>query len=193
MSWRDIVGSAQRPVWPIRLATHLDTLIENETGDPGVKPAGLRANREEFFRGNWTTHLEPTYGYNCVGHVFASRRTSVHDVSEIDTFLREDGYAKVDSDDVRVGDVAAYSDASGPSHVAPVFAIEKIVVLSAGQSSEVAKVLSKFDDVSGEYEHSLDDLKWSHDETLTIALYRPRSRAPRAPWRRVVAGNPRPR
>lgn len=45
---------------------------------------------------NWEPRKPPIGTYNCAGHVWASRRTSIADESDWKMILREDGYRKTD-------------------------------------------------------------------------------------------------
>jgi hypothetical protein len=57
----------------------------------------------------WRSH--PTGIYNCHGMVFASRRTQIHESSEINKILMEDGYVEIKNDkDVLPGDIVLYLD-----------------------------------------------------------------------------------
>jgi hypothetical protein len=52
--------------------------------------------------------VEPSYGYNCHGMTFASRRTQVWSSTEIQHILKEDGYVEVNISKALPGDVAIY-------------------------------------------------------------------------------------
>jgi hypothetical protein len=52
--------------------------------------------------------LGPSYGYNCHGLTFASRRTQVSSSSEVQHILTEDGYDIVSIDNALPGDIVIY-------------------------------------------------------------------------------------
>lgn len=58
--------------------------------------------------------------YNCMGMVFASRRTCI-DVDQLEWILEEDGYKPVAPDAVCRGDLLVYRSAEGPAHVGVVW------------------------------------------------------------------------
>lgn len=51
--------------------------------------------------------------YNCHGYTFASRRTWIEAVSEIQKILSEDGYREIPSNQMLAGDVIIYFDSDG--------------------------------------------------------------------------------
>lgn len=57
------------------------------------------------------TDLNPIY--NCFGLVFASRRTSISDLSSIPTILNEDGYTEIPRSEVLPGDLVLYRGRDG--------------------------------------------------------------------------------
>ena len=86
--------------------------------------------------------------YNCVGLVFASRRTHV-DVEHLPQIYREDDYRSVDSPEL--GDVAVYRANGAIQHVGIVIGVE--VDFATGRRS--ITVLSKWGG-DGEYVHDAD-------------------------------------
>lgn len=51
--------------------------------------------------------------YNCHGFVFGSRRTGISDSTEIRKILADDGFIKVDSNNVKEGDIVLYIAENG--------------------------------------------------------------------------------
>ena len=92
--------------------------------------------------------------YNCVGMVFASRRTWV-EPTHIPMILEEDGYRLIDRSELECGDVVVYrrDDLSEVSHVGMV---AKVTVKPKDASLEVL-VLSQWGQ-DGEYIHLDDDV-----------------------------------
>ena len=92
--------------------------------------------------------------YNCVGMVFATRRTWV-DPEHISIFLNDDGYRRLENiNQTELGDVVVYRDNSGEIvHVGII--IEKRVDFSNAETRY--KVLSKWGQWA-EYIHDPDDV-----------------------------------
>jgi len=67
----------------------------------------VRYQLANFFKIQFST------AYNCHGLTFASRRTSIHEASEINKILKEDEYLKIDPSDVLPGDVIVYTADNG--------------------------------------------------------------------------------
>jgi hypothetical protein len=102
--------------------------------------------------------------------------------------LAEDGYSRLQAEDVRVGDVVLYYLDDEPFHAAVVVGLRQVIV----DGGMAPRVLSKFDDVSGEYEHFVEDWRWSFQEP-TWLYYRARQvdpRRARPSWRDVVLFSP---
>jgi hypothetical protein len=136
----------------------------------------------------WKMRRDPLAGYNCFGHVFALRRTALY-CPDVELILAEDGFGEIkDPEPVLVGDVVIYSDDSGPTHAAKVDRVDTLVSAQASQGTGVPIVLSKFDDVSGEYEHPIEDSRWHHT-SVSVAVYRERKLPPRRKpgWRTAVS------
>lgn len=94
-----------------------------------------------------------TQVYNCMGLVFASRRTWI-DMDEIATILNDDGYAPLEGlRQAKVGDVVVYGDPSKgeTSHVG-IIVLKEANVSSGSWNVEV---MSQWG-ADGEYIHPLD-------------------------------------
>jgi len=96
--------------------------------------------------------------YNCMGLVFAARRTWIG-ISDIDSplglILEDDGYRKVeDEKKVMLGDVVVYKDAEKRvSHVGVVAKIDTDII----NGDRKLRVMSQWG-ADGEYIHDCDDL-----------------------------------
>jgi hypothetical protein len=92
--------------------------------------------------------------YNCVGHVFGSRRTCI-DTSWIFRILYEDEYRKLKSEaELAVGDLVVYRySGSEPSHVGVVQQISP----SLADATWTVTVLSKWG-ADAEYLHDVRDV-----------------------------------
>jgi hypothetical protein len=185
--YRDILKKLANRRWTIKLATHLDTNIDNETSAPTLQASTLRMKDEEVFVALGRCQRPPTSGYNCFGQTFALRRTAIYETKYIELILLEDGFGEIkNDDDAQVGDVVLYSDEHGYDHAARIIRHEPLLAFS---EKTVAVVLSKFDDVSGEYEHRIDDLRWASGRGMLRKIYRDRHDLPRRhpTWRQSLA------
>ena len=92
--------------------------------------------------------------YNCMGMVFASRRTWV-DPEHLTIILEDDGYRPVANEgELQTGDVVIYRDNAGEvSHVGIVTKVRTNLL----QASREITVLSQWGE-SGEYFHWVDDV-----------------------------------
>ena len=92
--------------------------------------------------------------YNCVGMVFAARRTVIED-DQVEMILREDGYRKFnDQSELTIGDVVVYRNDRGTiSHVGMVAR----VFANVRSAEWEITVLSQWG-ADGEYFHRIDDV-----------------------------------
>ena len=79
------------------------------------------------FEKNYGAELERKYGslpgfsfrtgasgiYNCFGLVFASRRTCIHQSTEIRKIIEDDGYREIPREEVKPGDIILYYTEAG--------------------------------------------------------------------------------
>lgn len=122
---------------------------------PELAPARMTAAAEAHtraFPNNVVRRLSATY--NCLGLVFANRRTVIED-EHIRDILREDGYRQLSQpDEVTEGDVVVYLDRQQvPCHVGLVCRR----ILDAGTDRTGIKVLSQWGQ-DGEYLHDAEDV-----------------------------------
>jgi hypothetical protein len=114
--------------------------------------------------------------------VFAARRTAIYDDRFIDVILAEDGYRQIDLNEVRVDDVVIYYSDQGPCHAARIIRREDTALVLPGvpalSSLPSLIALSKFDDLTGEYEHCVDNTEWT-TEKVTPRFFRARDQEPR--------------
>jgi hypothetical protein len=133
----------------IPLATKEGTYIPNERRRERP-PDSLRAVVDLWVRERPRAQLRSiTATYNCVGLVFASRRTWV-DTDHVPMILEEDGYYKVPAlDQLKAGDVVIYRDENGTiTHIGSVLSIEPVV----SNATWKITVLSQWG-ADGEYVH----------------------------------------
>lgn len=151
-----------RSVRKIELQTRLGAPIANEIAmHPVPEHAAAKFQRLVNLHPKWRIRKPPTGIYNCVGHVWAARRTSVYDEFD-ETVLRirdDDGYRVVDLNRELPwpGDIACYWEMLAPyrncMHVGEVIGIEP-----RKQLPPHVFVLSKWDDACGEVVHDALDL-----------------------------------
>jgi hypothetical protein len=193
MSYRERVESLRDLRWSIPLATHFGTDIVNETSIHELKLSLDRQETESSFERRWKRVREPIAGYNCFGQVFANRRTAIYDdenVGLIELILAEDGFRRIpDEEEFDCGDVVLYYDDLGAVHAGRIvrFAkIERVISFDgAAPQRDIPVVLSKFDDVSGEYEHPIASTMWTSVDIRSHAVFRDRGQQPAEPtgWR----------
>lgn len=118
-------------------------------------PASMAAARDIVIGNHPTAKVRSLRSeYNCVGLVFASRRTHI-EPEHVATILREDGFRRVNrEEELEIGDVVIYrTDDREISHVG---LIAKIVVAVERGQREIT-VLSQWG-ADGEYFHHIDDV-----------------------------------
>lgn len=136
----------------ILLATRRNTVIKN------VRVAGLSPEMLKYQIRSWNTKIplarlrSTVQGYDCMGLVFATRRTVVG-TDQLPMILTEDEYHQIDSSDLALGDVVVYKYAqeNEATHVGLVSHFENLGL------SQVTFVISKWG--SGpEYVHPMDEV-----------------------------------
>lgn len=120
-----------------------------------VSPERMNAAME-VVKANHPTAVERSLRstYNCMGMVFASRRTCV-DIDHLTFILADDGYRKiVNESEVQVGDLAVYRGDSGDfSHVGIVYYLSPY----GADGNRDIFVMSQWGR-DGEYYHRVDDV-----------------------------------
>jgi len=138
----------------IRLQTRLGNDIVNAiaSATPSFKDQQIHGLFIERYPA-WEVRKTPTAGYNCAGHVWASRRTAIYDDSEYRKVFQDDGYRKTRSP--REDDLAVYGDERGAIvHVAKIVRFQPGV---ASTSEPIPIVVSKLNDMSGEFVHAVSE------------------------------------
>ena len=91
--------------------------------------------------------------YNCVGMVFAARRTVIDD-DHVEMILREDGYRQINNkSELQIGDVVVYRNDGMISHVGTIARVSPNV----REAQWEITVLSQWG-ADGEYFHLIDDV-----------------------------------
>jgi len=151
----------------IVLHTHLSSPIKNEIA---LEPEDIDIRKYQYLLGkhpNWHPRKPPCGVYNCVGHVWASRRTAVYESldRQVLRILDDDGYQPLDwpGESLALGDVVTYWD-SAKNHKGFVHVgiVSQLRFLTQG-AQQVPWVLSKWDDVSGEVLHHYTDCPFSKE------------------------------
>lgn len=132
----------------IPLATREGSIIRNERRLE-APPERMREGISQWQRLRPQARLRSaTQTYDCMGMVFASRRTTVG-TDQLRMILREDGYRWVSPDDLDVGDVVIYSRSEEATHVGIISCFKKT------EFGDITLVLSKWG-AYPEYEHPID-------------------------------------
>ena len=136
----------------IELSTKRGSRIPNERRLERA-PQALKVGAENFKEQHPDAKLRSlTATYDCMGMVFAARRTWVGTES-LEMILREDGYRRISEEEVVVGDVIVYRKAGEALHVAVIIDIE----IDPMEASRSFRVLSKWGG-DGEYDHEMTDV-----------------------------------
>ena len=137
-----------------RKGTVLDNVIE-------VAPGAMdELKYEKFFEihGQQWQPRKPIAGvYNCAGHVWASRRTSLTDPPQWRTILDDDGYVRTDTP--VADDVVLYVDEDNGE----IIHVARVVELREGitpESERIPWVVSKWGPISGEAMHFAHDVPY---------------------------------
>ena len=139
----------------IALQTRRGRDVENAVG-PALTEAHHRryaALLEQYGR-NWRERKPPTAGYNCAGHVWASRRTCIYEETEWKKILEDDGYRRTDQP--MLDDIVLYVERErGVLHVGRIIELRQGVTET---SPRIPWVISKWSDWSGEVFHHVRDV-----------------------------------
>jgi len=107
------------------------------------------------FGRNWKQRKPATGGYNCAGHVWASRRTAILEPEAWRLILMDDGYRRLpDSEEPSPGDLVLYVDRrdNGFLHVGEILELRESI------GRRAPWVLSKWNSTSGEVMHYVHDV-----------------------------------
>ncbi len=142
--------------------------LQTRTGRDIGNVLGLELNethlqRDELFLktygGRWKSRRPPSGGYNCAGHVWASRRTCIYEESDWKDILIDDGYRRTTTP--VPDDVVLYVDPDeGILHIARVLSFEYITK----DSRPIPWVVSKWGDAGRETCHLVDDHPFNASE-----------------------------
>jgi len=147
------------PAKGIVVQTRLGTPIENSQGPEPDYQALRIADKLEQDHQDWEKRKPACGVYNCAGHIWASRRTSICESRDYDTILGEDGYRLLGAgESPKQGDITVYRliDSKTILHVAMI--MEARAGLGVLSSVRALYALSKWNPFCGEYMHKLEDV-----------------------------------
>jgi hypothetical protein len=160
-----LLGDTERS---IVVQTRTGKPIPNDiAAEPTERDIRVRAAiREKHGRG-WIPRKPECGVYNCAGLTWASRRTAIRADEHWDLIFKEDGYRKFtpSEEPPRPGDLVVYREKDiGYLHVGLILACENL--------GEVItpRLLSKWDDASGEYFHWVNDTPFYHQKDWVVTF-----------------------
>jgi len=164
-----LLGSTEKSiVVQTRMGTSVENLVELDPGETGRRRYDLLLER---FGANWWQRKPATGVYNCAGHVWASRRTSILKLVCWQTILEEDGYRSLqDAETPVTGDLVLYADEEAGEYLH----VGMIMEMREGISRDAPKipwVLSKWNSTSGEVMHHVHDVPYGRQEMRTKIEY----------------------
>ncbi len=120
-------GSAADPAALNLYTTANRNRIENQRSEEDLPYETLQASLKFVRSVSATARCRSlTAMYNCVGLVFASRRTEV-DAKHLPMILRDDGYRKIPEANAVEGDVVVYLRNNAPQHVGIIHQLDRIL------------------------------------------------------------------
>ena len=153
-----LLGSTERSiVVQTRKGTPVENLVEVDPGETGRQRYRLLLER---FGQQWRQRTPAVGVYNCAGHVWASRRTSILADGAWRMILQEDEYRSLsDAESPVAGDLALYVDNENGQylHVGMILEIADGIL---PESPKIAKILSKLNSAFGEVVHYERDLPY---------------------------------
>ncbi len=133
--------------------------------DPGERELRLYQLLLQRFGQNWAERKPAAGVYNCAGHVWASRRTSILADNAWRTILDEDGYRCLsDREEPMVGDLVLYADIDRRTYNH----VGMILEMCAGVATDrprIPRILSKWNSTSGEVIHFCHDVPYDSQST----------------------------
>jgi hypothetical protein len=153
-----LLGSTERSiVVQTRKGTCIENVVEVEPGETEQRRYRSLLNK---FGQCWRERKGATGAYNCAGHVWTSRRTSILSPECWRIILKEDGYRTLRFSEMPVaGDLVLYAS----EEVGDYIHVGMIMEMRDGVSREAKKipwVLSKWNSTSGEVMHYVHDVPY---------------------------------
>ncbi len=156
----------------------LDTRMGHPISNEVLPPLSESEQRKlddlhDEFGDRWEPRKPHTPGYNCAGHVWASRRTSILEDSAIRLILGDDGYRRLRPDEGALqGDLVLYWNVTTGGqqswlHIGVVSELRTVSLAGAEllgrEPLRVPWVLSKWSSFHGEWLHKYDDAPYRWD------------------------------
>lgn len=142
------------------LHTRRRNRIPNSQALPGGDPAGWAKLLRRYGGLGVEVRKAACGTYNCAGHVWASRRTAIHDSSAYELILRDDEYRLLQRNEApKIGDLALYRLRGGDRilHVGIIAEFRLMPAqLGVTPARSVPWVLSKWADWGGEVFHHVE-------------------------------------
>jgi len=160
-----LLGDTERS---IVVQTRTGKAIPNDiAAEPDEKAIRIRAAIRAKHGSQWTQRKPECGVYNCAGLAWAGRRTSIREDECWDLIFREDGYRKLAPGELPLpGDLVMYREKDvGYLHVGLIIACPTIAGVM------LPRVLSKWDDTSGEYVHWINDAEFFRREDWDVSFY----------------------
>ena len=161
-----LAGTGERG---IEVQTRLGTSVKNaQAPEPDERSKNIY-HRLCKRHDRWVERKPPCGIYNCFGHIWASRRTSIYDEDQVHLIIHEDGYRIVESiDKVKPGDTVLYSTRENNSilHMGEITEIRRIELPKSDlhASPGAPWILSKWNDAMGEVYHHYQDIPWAEGD-----------------------------
>ncbi len=153
-------GSERDPAALKLYTTSNQSWVENVRPDTDLAPETLLAARKMALGISPTARCRSlTAMYNCVGLVFASRRTQV-DAKHLPIILKDDGYRRILESEADFGDVVVYKRDGIAQHVGFEHEVRDISPLLDGSMHQIF-VLSQWGE-NGEYLHKLQEVPFAY-------------------------------
>jgi hypothetical protein len=150
------LGSGERSIIvQTRAGRNIDNVVEFEPDSRAHRRYRLVLDK---YGSGWAKRKPATGVYNCAGHVWASRRTTLSRAAQWPLILQDDGYRRLRSDEPPLaGDLALYVDDENND----IIHVGLILEMRQGFTAETARipwVLSKLDSTFGEVMHFVYDV-----------------------------------
>ncbi len=157
-----LLGTPQKIILQTRRGQNIDNSQSCTPDEMTIRRYNLLRSKHA----SWRNRKQPCGFYNCFGLVWASRRTSIYEESEISKILIDDGYRQITEVEMQPGDIVLYRFQGNTLHAAMFIEFREIQL----GKSPVPWVLSKWGDVFGEDFHPINDVP-GHFEGCHIEIW----------------------
>jgi hypothetical protein len=153
-----VLGGTPETEFPLH--TRRQSRIPNSQALPGGDPSSWARLLSRYDELGLEVRKAACGTYNCAGHVWASRRTAIHESSAYELILRDDEYRRVQPGEApQIGDLALYrlQGEARILHVGIVAEFRRVPAqLGVAAARSVPWVLSKWADWGGEVFHHVE-------------------------------------